>query len=151
MQNIKEYFSQLSKRDRILLIFAVTLITFVFFKVFLIDGLNEKNTKLVKKSITISQQQSTMSTLSANSNTASSGNSSNQIVSTFLKQKNASKTLKQIRTTNDGSQRFEIEGIEFTILVQLLSSLDEKSLNYSNLQIKKTKLNGVVDATITML
>ena len=151
MQNIQEYFSQLSKRDQILLVFAVTLISFVFFKVFLIDRLNEKNTKFLKKSVTISQQQASMNNLSATTIGATSGNSSNQIVSTFLKQNNASKTLKQIRTTNDGSQRFEIEGIEFTILVQLLSSLDEKSLNYSNLQIKKTKLSGLVDATITML
>ena len=151
MQNIQEYFSQLSVRDRILLVFAVILIIFVFFKVFLIDSLNEKNTKLIKKSVTISQQQASLNMFSANTDGSTTGSSSNQIVSAFLKQKNASKTLKQIRTTNDGAQRFEIEGIEFTILVQLLSSLDEKSLNYSNLQIKKTKLSGVVDATLTML
>ena len=149
MQNIQEYFNQLSKRDRILLIFSVALLSFVILKVFLVDSLNENKTKLIKKATLISQQESIMSNLNSNS-TDSSSNSSNQVVSGFLKQKNASKALKQIRTTNDGSQRFELEDINFTTVVQLLSFLDAKSLTYSNLQIKKTKLNGVVDATITM-
>ena len=149
MQNIQEYFNQLSKRDRILLVFSVALLSFVILKIFLIDSLNEKKTKLIKKATLISQQESILSNLNSNS-TNSSGNSSNQIVSGFLKQKNASKALKQIRTTNDGSQRFELEDINFTTVVQLLSFLDEKTLAYSNLQIKKTKSNGIVDATITM-
>ena len=149
MQNIQEYFNQLSKRDRILLIFSVALLSFVILKVFLVDSLNENKTKLIKKATLISLQESIMSNLNSNS-TDSSSNSSNQVVSGFLKQKNASKALKQIRTTNDGSQRFELENINFTTIVELLSYLDEKSITYNNLQIKKTKSNGVVDATLTM-
>ena len=150
MQNIQEYFSQLNKRDRILLVFSLALLSFIILKFFLVDGLNKKNTKLVKKSTLITQQEIIISKLDLNSIDSASSDSSNQFVSGFLKQKNASRALKQIRTTNDGSQRFELEDINFTTLVQLINFLDEKSLAYSNLQIRKTKLNGVVDATITM-
>lgn len=150
MQNIQEYFSQLNRRDRILLVFSLALLSFIILKFFLVDGLNKKNTKLVNKSTLIAQQEIIISKLDLNSIDSASSDSSNQFVSGFLKQKNASRALKQIRTTNDGSQRFELEDINFTTLVQLINFLDEKSLAYSNLQIRKTKLNGVVDATITM-
>lgn len=150
MQNIQEYFSQLNRRDRILLVFSLALLSFIILKFFLVDGLNKKNIKLVNKSTLIAQQEIIISKLDLNSIDSASSDSSNQFVSGFLKQKNASRALKQIRTTNDGSQRFELEDINFTTLVQLINFLDEKSLAYSNLQIRKTKLNGVVDATITM-
>ena len=150
MQNIQEYFSQLNRRDRILLVFSLALLSFIILKFFLVDGLNKKNTKLDNKSTLIAQQEIIISKLDLNSIDSASSDSSNQFVSGFLKQKNASRALKQIRTTNDGSQRFELEDINFTTLVQLINFLDEKSLAYSNLQIRKTKLNGVVDATITM-
>lgn len=151
MQNIKNYISQLSKRDYILLIFSISLLLFVIIKFFLIDGLTEKNLKLNKKSTLITQQENIITNLNGNTfNTVTGSKSSNQLINNFLSQNSASKSLKQIRTMNDGARRFEIEDIDFTTLVKLLNSLELNSISYNSLQIKKTKKDGVVDAVMTI-
>ena len=68
------------------------------------------------------------------------------MINSFLKQNASSKALKQIRRTSDGSQRFELEDIKFTTLVNLLNKLETNAISYNNLQIKKTKEDGIVDA-----
>ncbi len=151
MQNFKNYLSQLSKRDTILLIASIALISFVILKLFIIDALTERKSNLIKKSATISQQETIISSLNSSSTiTANGSKSANQLINSFLKQNSSSNTLKQIRTTNDGSQRFELEDITFTTLVNLLNQLESNDINYNNLQIKKTKENGIVDAIMTI-
>jgi len=151
MQNFKNYLSQLTLRDRLLLIFSVTLLSFVVIKFFLIDGLNDKNTKLLTKSSLISQQENLIKQLDGNSSNGTTASSSaNQLINSFLRENSSSKSLKQIRSTNDGSQRFELEAINFTIFAQLLKKLETNSINYKSLQIKKTKTSGTVDATLTI-
>jgi len=150
MQNIKDYISQLSKRDKFLLFFSVCLLFFVFFKFILFDSLNKENAKLVNRATLIGQQEKIISTLDGNEaitlNTSSQ--TSNQLINNFLKQNSSSGALKQIRTTNDGSKRYELEEISFTNLIKLLSVLEKSNMSYQNLQIKKTKKTGMIDAVI---
>lgn len=150
MQNFKNYISQLSKRDLFLLVFSLLLISFVIFKFLLIDNLAEKNSKLNNKAITISQQENIIAGLNGDSvSTNNVAKSSNNLINNFLKQNSSSKSLKQIRTTSDGSQRYEFEEIEFSIFIRLLDQLEKNSVSYKSLQIKKTKKNGIVDAILT--
>lgn len=151
MENIKEYLNQLTVRDRVLLVFSISLLSLLIIKFLILDSLNNKNNKLVNQATVISQQENIINTLDGTTlNSLAGSQSSNQLINNFLKKNSASKTLKQIRTTSDGSQRFELEDINFTTFVQLLNALEENAIAYNSLQIKKTTTTGAVDAIMTI-
>lgn len=151
MLNLQNYFSQLSQRDRALLLFASLLIGFVFFKVFVLDTLNKQQTNLLKQSSYLQKQATTLADLKGSSSTQGSQFlSSEQVINDFLKKTQNAGKLKQIRTTSKGEKRFEIEDIRFDQLVELLNQLENNGSAYSSLQIKNRKTVGLVNVVMTL-
>jgi type II secretory pathway component PulM len=151
MQDLKNYFSQLSKRDRVLLVGALTLLSFLIIKVFIINGLESQNKKLTARANVVQQQEKLLASVNAGvGGQQSLQMASSQVISDFLKQNNTSDLLKQIRTTSKGEQRFEIEDIRFDQLVELLAKLESNGTNFTSLQIKNRNTSGVVNAVLTV-
>ena len=151
MQDLQNYFAQLSKRDRVLLIGALALLSFLIIKVLVINGLESQNKKLTARANVIQQQEKVLASVNNNADGQQSLKvASSQIISVFLKQNNTSDLLKQIRTTSKGEQRFEIEDIQFDQLVELLAKLEKNGTNFTSLQIKNRNTNGVVNAVLTV-
>ena len=151
MQDLQNYFTQLSKRDRVLLIGALALLSFLIIKVLVINGLESQNKKLTARANVIQQQEKVLASVTSNAGGQQSLKiASSQIISDFLKQNNSSDLLKQIRTTSKGEQRFEIEDIQFDQLVELLAKLEKNGTNFTSLQIKNRNTSGVVNAVLTV-
>ena len=90
MENIKEYLNQLTIRDRVLLIFSISLLSLLIIKFLILDNLNNKNNKLVNQATVISQQENIINKLDGTTlNSIAGSQSSNQLINNFLKKNSA--------------------------------------------------------------
>jgi len=151
MQNLRNYFSELSTRDSWLLAFAVTLLSFVFFKFFIFSSLEKTNDRLNNRATLIQEQSGKLATYRGKNNAiAQSAIPASQLITNYLKKNGIASKLKQIRTTQNGEQRVEIEDIQFEKLLELLETLEKDGAQYSSLQIKERKTPGLVNTILTL-
>jgi type II secretory pathway component PulM len=151
MKSLTSYFTQLSQRDKSLLLIAALFITFALLKFFVIDALSNSHEKLLKRNAYVQQQtESLQELMNSNKINTSPQMGSDQIINGHLKDKAITDKLKQIRTTSSGEKRFEIENIQFDEIVDLLNALKSNGSYYSSLQIKDHKNPGVVNIVMTL-
>ena len=151
MQNIQNYLNQLSNRDKILLFVSIFLFAFVFYKLLILNSLEKQNQQLNLRATLVQEQTSILSSVTNSSILKNSSNlNAGQIINNFLKKNNIAEQLKQIRTTSNGEQRFEIEKIQFNHSLELLNLLENNGSAYSSLQLKKQKSPGIVNLVITI-